>query len=73
MFLSTNRLFLNLSIYFLFLSINSNSTFTLPLLSKIFDKKSNSTKFEILINKLLIGLFITSSNGMIFFTFILIF
>ena len=73
MFLSTNRFFFNLSMYFLSLSNISNSTSALPSFIKIFDNKSNSSKFDILIFKLLIGLFIISSKGIIFLTFILIF
>ena len=38
MFLSTNRLFFNLSVYFLLFSNISNSTSTLPWFIKIFDK-----------------------------------
>ena len=74
MFLSTNRLFFNLSVYFLSLSNISNSTSTLPWFIKIFDNNSNSSKivFDILIFKLLIGLLIISSKGIIFFTLILI-
>ena len=51
MFLSTNRLFFNLSVYFLSLSNISNSTSTLPWFIKIFDNNSNSFVFDILIFK----------------------